>query len=175
MSKNFKVNKSVLNFIHARQFWPEGDAPKLSKIAEHLKWDPKKYGYEIPHFNLIDPELELVVGEMLGDWVKIHEEESGVFRVPYPIIHFEDFNTLGDWRCAVALEDNIFKTYRHIDGTQDARYGYENFNYSNPDEWIVESQINLKQNDCVFYRPWVFHSFLELPLYCFKATVQDED
>lgn len=173
MSKNFKVNKSVLNFIHARDFWQEGDADKFKKVVEHLRWQPAKYGWEIPQFNMIDPDLEIVFGEMLGDWITITEEDSGVFRIPMPMIHFEDFDSLKEWRCAIAVDDNVFRTYNHATGAKDARYGHE-FDYANSEEWVMETQINLKQNDCVFYRPWVFHSFEESPLYCFKLLVEDK-
>lgn len=171
MSRNSKVNKSVLNFIHARNFWQEGDADKFKKVIEHLKWQPALYGLEIPELNMIDPDLEVIFGEMLGDWITI-TEDSGVFRIPMPLIHFEDFDSLLEWRCAIAVDDNVFRIYNHSSGPIDARQGYE-FDYRNPDEWIIEAQINLKQNDCVFYRPWVFHSFEERPLYCFKLLVEE--
>lgn len=170
-NKNFQVNKSVLNFIHARDFWKEGEAEQFKNVVTNLKYQPQQYGFEIPQFNMIDPELEMVFGEMLGDWIKLDEEKSGVFRIPYPVIHFEDFASLHEWRCAVALEDNIFKIYNHISGAKDARSGYK-FDYTKRSDWKIETQIKLKQNDAVFYRPWMFHMFLDKPLYCFKIMVE---
>lgn len=170
--KNFKVNKSVMNFIHARDFWQEGDAEKFKTVIKNIdKWQPKEYGWEIPDFNMLDPELDMVFGEMLGDYVKV-EDETCVFRLPYPIVHFESFNSLNEWRLAVALEDNVFKIYNHISGVKDARYGYE-FDYQKEDDWIVETQMNLKQNDAVFYRPWTFHSFEFKPLHCYKIFIEE--
>jgi len=172
MNKNFKIDKSVMNFIHARDFWQKEDAEKFRTVISYLnKFQPKKHGYELINFNMLDPELDMVFGEMLGDWIKM-DEESGLFRVPYPFVMFEDFDSLNEWRLAVALEDNTFKTYNHVSGARDARDGYE-FNYLTPDDWVLETQINIKQNDAIFYRPWVFHSFESKLLHCYKLYVEE--
>lgn len=164
---NFYVNKSVLNYIHARDFFPPGDAENYRlAVKDLIHYDPIPYGTEIPDFNMIFPDMEMLFGKMLGEFIKIDEDKSGTFRRPYhQLIHFEEFDNLKEWRLAVALEDNIFKTYSHESGAKTALDGYE-FNYNNPDEWVLETSMNIRQNDAIFYRPWVFHSFEEKLIFC---------
>lgn len=167
INKNFQVNKSVLNFIHARDFWQKGDAENYRLAVETvIHYEAMPYGKEIVNFNMIAPEDSMVFGSLLGDFVTLDEKKSGTFRKPWDnLIHFEGFESLSEWRLAVALEDNIFKVYNHISGAKNALDGYE-FDYHNVDDWIVETTINLKQNDSIFYRPWIFHSFEEKLLFC---------
>jgi hypothetical protein len=86
---------------------------------------------------------------------------------------FEEFDSLNEWRMAIAMDDNTFITYTHKSGAKDARDGYE-FDYHNLEEWEVESVTRLKQNDCMFYRPWVFHSMEAKLINHHKIFVQDE-
>lgn len=167
-NKNFKVNRSYLNYIHARDFFPDNEAESCRQtVVDLLHYDPNPYGRQIPEFNLIFPNLDMVIGGMLGDFVKLDEDRSGTFRKPYHnLIHFEDFDDLTEWRLAVALEDTVFVTYSHASGAESALDGYE-FNYENPEEWHTESVIRLRQNDAIFYRPWVFHSFEEKLILCY--------
>lgn len=170
---NFKVNKSYLNFIHARDFFPVHEVKESKSWLAGLKYQPVANGFEIQHFNLVFPDMEMIVGGMLGDWVKIDQEGSGTFRVPYDNqIMFEEFDTLNEWRMAIAFDDNVFKTYVHSSGAKDARYGYQ-FNYNNPEEWLTETTLNLRENDCVFFRPWVFHSFEAKLIHHHKIYVQE--
>lgn len=166
-NSNFQVNKSVLNFIHARDFFPKDDAENYRlAVKDLLHYDPMPYGREIPEFNMIFPEDDILFSKMLGDFVSIDKTKSGTFRRPWDkLIHFEEFDDLSEWRLAVALEDNVFTTYSHISGAKNALDNYL-FNYNNYDEWIIETVINLRQNDAIFYRPWVFHSFEEKLIYC---------
>jgi len=168
MNKNYKVDRSYLNFIHARNFFPENDAENCRlTVKDLLHYDPNPYGTQIPEFNLIFPDSDMLFGGMLGDYITLDEEHSGTFRRPYDnLIHFEDFKNLSEWRVAVALEDTVFKTYSHESGARTALDGYE-FNYNNNEEWLLETTLNLKQNDAVFYRPWVFHSFEEKLILCY--------
>lgn len=161
-SKNYKVNRSLLNYIHARDFFPPDDAENYRlAVKDLIHYDPIPYGREIPDFNLIFPDLDLLFGGMLGDFIKVDEDRSGTFRRPYDnLIHFEDFDDRTEWRLAVALEDTTFKVYTHKSGAKSALDGYE-FDYLNEEDWEIETVIKLKQNDAVFYRPWVFHSFEE--------------
>jgi len=168
MNSNYKVNRSYLNFIHARNFFPEDEAESCRlTVKDLLHYNPNPYGRQIPDFNLIFPESDMLFGGMLGDYVTLDEERSGTFRRPYNnLIHFEDFDNLTEWRLAVALEDTLFKTYSHTSGARTALEGYE-FDYHNDEEWCLETTLNLKQNDAIFYRPWVFHSFEEKLILCY--------
>jgi len=166
-NQNFKVNKSVLNFIHARDFFQKGDAENYRlAITDLIHYQPTPYGREVIDFNMIAPDDDMVFGGLLGDYVKLDEEKSGTFRKPWNnLIHFESFESLSEWRLAVALEDNTFTTYSHSSGAKSALDGYE-FEYHNLEDWVVETVITLRQNDAIFFRPWVFHSFEEKLLFC---------
>jgi hypothetical protein len=175
-NSNFKVNKSVLNFIHARDYFQQNDAESYRAVISNAadKFEQSEYGIEIPRFNMITPDDNMIFGGLLGDYVKLDEEKSGTFRKPWNnLIHFESFENLLEWRLAVALEDNTFTTYSHVTGAKTALNGYE-FDYVNLDDWVVETVITLRQNDAIFYRPWVFHSFEEKLLLCYHI-IGDED
>jgi hypothetical protein len=174
-TNNFQVNKSVLNFIHARDYFQQNDADNyriaISNVFE--KFEPKEYGMELPRFNMVAPDDNMVFGGLLGDYVKLDEEKSGTFRKPWNnLIHFESFLELSEWRLAVALEDNTFTTYSHVSGSKSALNGYE-FDYSNLNDWVVETVITLRKNDAIFYRPWVFHSFEEKLLLCYHIIGEE--
>lgn len=173
MNSNFKVDKSYLNFIHARSFFPEKEAEETRLWLYAQRFDPVINGYEIKNFNLVFPNMEMIIGGMLGDWVKIDDKDSGTFRIPFNNqVMFEFFDSLNEWRMAVALEDNTFKTYTHISGAKDAREGYK-FDYLKPEDWILETTINIKQNDAIFYRPWLFHSFEAKMIHHHKIYIQE--
>ena len=94
---NFTVNKSVLNFIHARDFFHEDDAHKYKHIVGELKYEPMDYGLEIPKFNMIWPDVDMLFGEMIGEYVKLDKEASGTFRRPWDCVHFEYYDNIYDW------------------------------------------------------------------------------
>lgn len=175
MKSNYPVDKSFFNFIHARDFFTPEIAANFAAVGRGLeeKFAPMQYGEEIPYFNMTDPEMEMLLGNMLGDYIDIIEEQSGTFRIPYNnVIHFEFFESFHEWRLAVGLENNnIFQTYRHKSGARDARIGWQ-FDYNNRDDWTVETQINLAAGDAILYRPWVFHSFESKMIHCYTIKVE---
>lgn len=176
MGNNFQVNKSVLNFIHARDYFPPEDAENYRLAVMGLKFEPMSYGREIRNFNMTFPDNDMLLGKLLGeDFARVDDERSGTFRYPWHnVIHFEEFDSLNEWRLAVALEDTVFRTFYHRDGFKtvlDCKENeWETFDYSNYEEWNLETQINLRQNDSVFYRPWVFHAFEEKLLHCYTIV-----
>jgi hypothetical protein len=169
MNPNYPVNKSVLNFIHAREFFPKGDAENYKLAVENLlHYYDMPYGKELVDFNMIFPDIDVMFSGLLGDFVSVDENKSGTFRIPYDdLIHFEEFDDLSEWRLAVALEDVIFKVYSHTSGAKNALEGY-NFDYLNKDDWNVETVTILRQNDAIFYRPWIFHSFEKKLIHCYQ-------
>jgi hypothetical protein len=179
MGKNFKVNKTVLNFIHARDYFPPQDAENYRYAVQDLKFDPMAYGKEIQNFNMILPETDMLLGEMLGEnFAKVDEDRSGTFRYPWNnLIHFEEYDSLREWRLAVALEDTVFRTYSHSLGFKTVldckNEEWKTLNYVNEEEWNLETQINLRENDSVFYRPWVFHSFENKLIHCYTIMIDE--
>lgn len=168
MKNNYSVNRSVLNFIHARDYYSKEVAEefKATLLSVKEKYLPVVDGFELQNFNMVSPEDELILGAMLGEYVKIDIDKSGFFRIPYTNqVKFESFTSLTEWRLAVALEDNVFTTYSHVSGIKTALEQHD-LDYSNSDDWIIESKAIIRQGDAIFYRPWVFHSFEGKLLYC---------
>lgn len=155
---NFYVNKSVINFIHAKDYFPENYADKYKNLLQGHNFVTMKYGREIPNFNVIYPELDMVFSKMLGEYSSLDKKNSGTFRFTLDHVHFEDFEGLNEWRLAVALEDMDFKIYSHCSGIKSALEEYK-FDFFNMEDWVLETHIKLRKNEAIFYRPWLFHSF----------------
>lgn len=174
---NFPVRRSAINFIHARDYFPKGEIEELRPLVEDVSWVDKKFGKEMEHFNLIFPDIDLVLGKMVGDLVEVDRKNSGILRrTLHEVIHFEDFDTLDDWRFVVALDENEFKTYIHKDGYKSLLDFIEaeektNIDFADKEQWEEETIIRMKPNDVLFFRPWIFHSFQEGILHYYKLKV----
>lgn len=148
----------MIKLIHADKFYKDEDAQKLYNIISHLPFVEKEYGLEVDNFNLTFPDLSDVFSEHLGQPVIVDEERSGIFRKPMNcVIHFESFDSPDEWCFLIALEPTTFNTYHHLSGAENALEGYK-FNYRNLFEWDYDVNIQLKPNQGVFFRPWIFHS-----------------
>lgn len=166
--KEFDVNRTAVKLIHADGFFPKGEAESFCAVVRDLQYVEKEYGLEIPHFNLVLPDIHLVFSKILGEEVVVDHKRSGIVRKPHNgMIHFESFDSPNEWCFILALERNVLNIHKHV---KDARYndydvvdsrnvleGYQ-FNYRNLFEWDVTSNIVLDVNQGVFIRPWVFHS-----------------
>ncbi len=163
------MSRSMVKLLHADGFFPNNDAENLMNLAKGLEFVPQPYGMEVPNFNLIFPDSEIVFNKVLGERVTVDPDRSGVLRKPNNnAIHFEHFETPDEWCFIVALEPTTVNFWYHIDpsggfgelGTPDARHALEgsSFNYNNFFEWKIHTNILLEPNQCLFFRPWVFHS-----------------
>ena len=178
-NNNFPVNRSVINYIHARDYFPKGEIESLRPLVNDVHWTEKKFGQEMEHFNLIFNDIDIVLGKMSGDLLEIDRPNSGTLRkTMHEIIHFEDFEDLNDWRFIVALDENEFKTYIHKDGyksfldyIKDGAEEKPMLEYLNNEHWEEEATIKMKPNDVLFYRPWLFHSFQDGILHYYKLKV----
>lgn len=137
------------------------DIANLAGAVVGLDYAPAKFGLEIPGFNLIDSQLLPRFQDILQDTeLVIDETNSGVFRKPMNIIHFEDFKTPLDWCFTVALTETTFNTYRHTSGVENALEN-PHLNGMNLFEWKeANASIQLEPNQCVFFRPWLYHAFI---------------
>jgi hypothetical protein len=179
MNSNFQVNRSVINYIHARDYFPNNDIEQLRPLVDDVSWVDKKFGKEMEHFNLIFENIDIVLGKMVGDLVEIDRKNSGTLRrTLHEVIHFEDFEDLNDWRFVVAMDKNEFKTFIHKDGyksmldyIKDENEERPVFEYLNSEDWIEETTIKMNPNDVLFYRPWIFHSFQDGILHYYKLKV----
>lgn len=162
------MSRSMVKLIHADDFFPEQDVKNLAAAVKGMNFAPYPYGYELPNFNLIFPDIEIVLGKVLGERVTVDVARSGVIRKPYNnAIHFEHFESSEEWCFIVALEPTTINLWHHIDDTKkgDASKansksvfeGYE-YDYTNFFEWKIHTNIVLEPNQGIFIRPWVFHS-----------------
>jgi len=179
MSSNFSVNRSAINYIHARDYFPKGEIEQFRPWLENVKWVDTKFGKEIENINMIFENIDIILGKMSGDLLEIDRKKSGTLRKTlHEVIHFEDFEDTNDWRFVVAVDDNEFKTYIHKDGfksildyTNDDSEEKPLLDYLNIEDWETETVIKMKPNDVLFYRPWIFHSFQDGILHYYKLKV----
>lgn len=161
--------RSMVKLIHADGFFPMQDLIGLRDVAKSLNYVQMPHGLEVPNFNLIFPNIEHIFYKVLGERVIVDPERSGILRKPNNFeIHFESFNSSEEWCFIVALEPTTVNLWHHIDpelgmgdfGKADSKHVFEgaNFNYNNLFEWKIHTNILLEENQCLFIRPWVFHS-----------------
>lgn len=166
------MSRRMVKLIHADGFFPNNDAENLKNLAQGLQFVPKPYGYEIENFNLIFPDSETIFHKVLGERVTVDPKRSGVIRKPNNnAIHFEHFDSSEEWCFVVALEPTEVNFWHHIDpkegmGDFSKPDGYHalqeiQYNYKNLFEWKIHTNIILETNQCLFFRPWVFHSLYD--------------
>jgi adenylylsulfate kinase len=152
------MSRTMVKLLHADGFFRDEEVSRLYNIAESFKFTPVEYGEELENFNLVLPNVNEIFSRVLGETIHVDEDKSGVFRRPMRNIHFEGFDSLNEWRFAIALEKCTFNLYYHLSGAKTALDAYK-FNYKNLFEWDYHTNILLEPNQGIFYRPWCFHSF----------------
>lgn len=161
------MSRYNVKMLIADGFYSDESATQIKYTIMNLPWVEKQYGEELENFNLIQPNMEPMFSDVLGESVTIDEDRSGIFRKTMHTIHFEEFDGLNEWCFVVALEKCTFNIYKHLGsgsgevGIVDAVTALDGwkFNYRNFFEWNVETNIVLEPGQGVFFRPWVFHSF----------------
>lgn len=159
----------MVQLIHAEGFFPGNDAENLRRLSRALTFHAKPYGLEVENFNLIFPDSEIILHKVLGERVTVDPARSGVLRRPSgDAVWFEHFDSTEEWCFVVALEPTVVNFYHHVDAAQqlgdlamaDARNALEgqHYNFNNLFEWKIHTNIYLTQNQCLFFRPWVFHN-----------------
>jgi len=161
-------NRSMVKLIHADGFFPNNDAENLLNVVRNMDYVQKEYGYELPNFNLIFPDVEIIFNKVLGERVIVDPKRSGVVRKPFSnSIHFENFDSPNEWCFIVALEPTTINLWYHIEDSSmgelskaDSKnvFSGNQFNYKNLFEWKIVTNMVLEQNEGIFIRPWVFHS-----------------
>lgn len=166
------MSRRMVKLIHCDGFFPGDEAKSLRNVVENLTFIETRHGAEIKNFNLIFPDSEQIFNKVLGERVIVDTKRSGVIRKPnHNLIHYEEFDSTEEWCFMVALENTVVNFWYHIDDTNkpgelgiiNAKHALEgtNFNYHNLFEWKIHTNILLEINQCLFYRPWVFHSLEE--------------
>jgi hypothetical protein len=166
------MSRKMVKLIHADSFFPGNDVINLRNLAKNLPFEGKPYGYEASNFNLIFPDSEIFLYHVLGERVTVDPERSGVIRKPNNnAIHYEHFDSTEEWCFIVALEPTEINFWHHIDpqlqlGDLSKPNGYDatqevHYDYNNLFEWKIHTNILLETNQCLFFRPWVFHSLYD--------------
>jgi hypothetical protein len=155
-------------FFHLEAF--HDNAKQFCEIISKLNFVDSTFGQEVKNFNHKPDELAEALSYILGRPLQ-HSENSGLYRKPFPFVHFENWTPQSAFAAAIALEDTHFYTYRHKETSvynvlqmPDQNLNMEKFieeNSQNFDNWEVIADINFKQGDLVVFQPWVWHSFEE--------------
>jgi len=151
------------NIIHCDSLY--NDIDQISGLITSLEFVDCLYGQEIEDFYYIPQGLSEMFSDILKEEVEV-QHDTGTFRKPNTLIHFDNFYEHSLWSCIVALEDTQLKTYTHINGSKSFWDIPENTNKDaffaencmNLDKWAEESSINIRKNDFVFVRPWLWKS-----------------
>ena len=149
------------NIILCSSFY--NDINALSELVSNLEYQDCLYGKEVEEFYYIPAELTEMLSSVLKEDIDI-QPNTGTFRKPNSVIHFDNFYEHALWTCVVALEDTVLNLYEHKDGSKsyfDMPKDEQFFinNCMNVDKWNTTSSINIKKNDYVFIRPWLWKSF----------------
>jgi hypothetical protein len=151
-------NMSLLKTMTIDDFYSKDETQRLQASILNLRFSEHDFGSQVNEFNLTPENSDKVFSDALNLNITCNDDESGIFRIPNNLIHFEDFEQPTEWVFAVAIEHSIFNIFEHKSGIKNAKGGY-NFNYRNLFEWdlLVNHQLNPGQG--VLFRPWIFHSF----------------
>lgn len=159
----------MVHLLHADKFFPGQEAENLRHLVKNLSMVKRPYGYEVDNFNLIFPDIEIILHKVLGERVTVDPARSGVVRMPInDAVWFENFDSTEEWCFVVALEPTVVNFYHHTDpnlqmgdlapaNAQNALQGVD-YDFNNLFEWKIHTNILLDTNQCLFFRPWVFHN-----------------
>lgn len=152
----------MTKLICADNFFMDGTVDKLVDVSKSLPFHENEYGHEVLDFNMVIPDLDPIFSRMVGNPVHTIDSLSGVFRKPMSGIHFESFDSFDDWIFFISLEHTTFNLYNHIEdvGKSNSRNALDGYgwNYQNLLEWDCYCNLLLEPNQCVFIKPWLYHS-----------------
>ena len=136
------------------------DIDSLSNLISTMEFEDNLFGQEIKDFNFIPQGIEKQFEFNTKEQLEV-QPDTGIFRKPNPMVHFESFYQHCQWLCIIALEDTVFKI--HEQENIKTVYDVENLeefllNNNSMDNWSTTTQINMKRNGYVFVRPWLWHS-----------------
>ena len=150
-------------FLFASGFYVNAD--KIFSIVKDLEFARMPYGLEVEKFQMLSAEVADGFGFLLSRRVKF-SPASGAFRVPYPVIHFEEPCEGQIFSAAVALAETKFCLHRHLEtGFTTALEVGENLkgfvadNCFDKSKWEIYSTVKMMPNDVVVYKPLIWHSF----------------
>jgi hypothetical protein len=179
------MSRRMVHLVHADNFYPQHEANSLRAFGRVGQFVQKPYGLEIPNFNLIFPDLEIILYTVLGERVTVDPKRSGVFRKPSrDAVWHENFDSTEEWCFVIALEPTVVNFYYHTDpslamgdlapATETNALQPGNYNFNNLFEWKIHTNIYLDTNQCLFFRPWVFHNMHDGLIQYFRLLADDK-
>ena len=155
----------MITFIHCKNLY--NDVEQLSKLINSLEFSDTLHGKEVEEFFYIPEGLSEMFSKILNESIEI-QPNTGTFRKPNSIVHFDNFYQHSLWSCIVALEDTKIKLHKHESGSQSffdiETENKDQFfidNCMSLEKWEEESVVVMRKNDFVFVRPWLWKSFEE--------------
>lgn len=162
-----------MNFALSEDFYPREQIIELKHFlnTNDELFIQSRYGKEFKDLNLIPNKMNDIVSTMLGRRATLIDSQSGIFRKPeHCHIHFEEFSTIKEWCMVVALEETTFNLMKHKSGCYSALQE-TNLDYNYFPEWDYYANILVRENQCIIYRPWLFHSIERGLVQYFKVIV----
>ena len=138
-------------------FYTQEQAKDICAATYYLEYKPTEFGKEIPNFNLVPPNMNELISDLLNTKMEVNEN-SGTFRIPQGFIHFEGFDSTNEWLFCVALQQSTFNVFEHKSGCSNALQEYK-YNYRDLFQWDLMVNHILKPGQGILFRPWLFHSF----------------
>lgn len=154
------------------QFFKSEEANQIVNATYFLQYQPMEFGEEIPNFNMVSDDIDELFSKMLNTNIIVDKKQSGIFRKPNNLIHFESFDNLNEWIFMVALQPSTLNIFEHKSGADNALSEYK-FNYRNLFEWDLQINHLLKPGQGILFRPWLFHSFDSGLIQLFKLKETD--
>ena len=141
------------------------DVNSLSTLIGSMEYENAPFGQEILNFNYIPAGLQDYFSDEVAEPVEI-QPDTGIFRKPNAIIHFENFYQHAAWVAIIALEDTTLTTYsqENVKSFFDVAEQLDTFipeNCFDSSKWDTDNILTLKKNDIVFIRPWLWYSLQE--------------
>lgn len=138
------------------------DIDSLHQIVSSMNFEASQFGSKILDFYYTPKDLDTFFSQITGEFLDI-QPETGEFRKPNDFIHVEPFYQHCRWVCIVAMEDTSLTTFNHKEGKTifDITNALDDFVVSdcvNKKKWDVQTKINMKKNDFVFLRPWLWYT-----------------
>ena len=112
--------------------------------------------------NYIPTELEEFFKHEINSNITI-QQDTGIFRKPSDVIHAEHFYQHSMWLVVVALEDTVLTIHEQdtVKTVFDVIDKLDTFivdNCYDHSKWSTVNTINLKKNDYIYIRPWIWYS-----------------
>lgn len=139
------------------------DIDSLCSLISSMDYEDNFFGAEIKNFNFIPQDINNRFREFLNHPVEI-QPDTGTFRKPNFIIHCEPFYQHCLWTSIVALEDTQItiweqaKVKSFFDVPQENLEQFMINNCLDHHKWTSIHQLNMKKNDFIFIRPWMWYS-----------------